>query len=371
LFAGSEATVPVSAVIPSLVRWGVSPDADLVYRALVTFGPQTRSQAARELGMSPRRVADALEELSTEDAARVVPSGRGRGAADAGTWYADPPDQVVRALRRRRLRLVDPWERARLHLATIAGLDLPTRPESADNEQVRILRGIEVIRERVADLAAIERYEHLSMNPEQVLHASSVAAAAPLDRALLMRGVRLHTLGVVPADGDASEAHGAELRRLGSLHRVADQLPLKVMTFDRKVAVLPLDLTNMANGALEVSDPTLVQSLVGVILREWKGAQDPYRQNVPAVALTARERNMIELLAAGLTDATVSRRLGMSARTVGYALRGLMDRLQVENRFQLGLALGAQGVYTLRTPSVTGETTPPDPEQSPSHAPPE
>jgi DNA-binding CsgD family transcriptional regulator len=357
--------VPVSAVIPSLVRWGVSPDADLVYRALATFGPQTRSQAARELGMSPRRIADALEELSTENAAHIVQTGRGRGRAAADAWYANPPDRVVRALRRRRLRQVDPWEQARLHLATIAGLELPTRPESADNDQVRMLRGIDVIRGRVAELAAIERYEHLSMNPEQVLPASSVAAAAPLDRALLMRGVRLHTLGVVPADGDASEAHGAELRRLGSLHRVADQLPLKVMTFDRKVAVLPLDLRNMANGALEVSDPTLVQSLVGVILREWKGARDPYRQSVPTVALTARERNMIDLLAAGHTDATVSRKLGMSTRTVGYSLRGLMDRLQVENRFQLGLALGAQGVYTLRGPGVTDATTPPGPERSP------
>jgi hypothetical protein len=32
-------------------------------------------------------------------------------------------------------------------------------------------------------------------------------------------------------------------------------------------------------------------------------------------------------------------------RTVGYTVRGLMDRPHAENRFQLGLALGGQGVY--------------------------
>jgi len=365
VFAGSDAAVPVSAVVPSLVRWGVSPDADLVYRALVTFGPQTRSQAARELGMSARRISDALEELATEGAAGVVPDGRrGRRASDTSVWRADPPEQVVQRLRRSRLRLVDPWERTRVHLATVAGLDLPTHSDGdGENRQIRTLRGIEVIRERVAELAALERYEHLAMNPEQVLHASSVAAAAPLDRALLMRGVRLQTLGVVPADGDASGAHSAELRRLGSLHRVADQLPLKVMTFDRKVALLPLDLNNMANGALEVTDPVLVQSLVRVILGEWSTGRDPQRANVPSVALTERERTLIDLLAAGYTDAAVSRRLGMSARTIGYTLRGLMDRLQVENRFQLGLALGAQGAYQLPKPGLTSAPPPPpDPE---------
>ena len=58
------------------------------------------------------------------------------------------------------------------------------------------------------------------------------------------------------------------------------------------------------------------------------------------MVLTARERALVELLAAGHTDASAARRLGCSPRTVSYTLRALMDRLGVENRFQLGLALG-------------------------------
>jgi DNA-binding NarL/FixJ family response regulator len=59
------------------------------------------------------------------------------------------------------------------------------------------------------------------------------------------------------------------------------------------------------------------------------------------IALTPRERAIVELLAQGHTDETAARELDLSRRTVGYALGGLMSRLGVDNRFQLGLALGA------------------------------
>jgi LuxR family transcriptional regulator, transcriptional regulator of spore coat protein len=57
--------------------------------------------------------------------------------------------------------------------------------------------------------------------------------------------------------------------------------------------------------------------------------------------LTARERSLIRLLAMGHTDATAARELQISPRSVSNILRSLMDQLGVENRFQLGLALGA------------------------------
>ncbi|GIJ67034.1 hypothetical protein Voc01_019510 [Virgisporangium ochraceum] len=57
--------------------------------------------------------------------------------------------------------------------------------------------------------------------------------------------------------------------------------------------------------------------------------------------LTARERAILRLLGEGHTDGVVAERLGISLRTIAYTMRSLMDRLGVENRFQLGLVLGA------------------------------
>ena len=65
------------------------------------------------------------------------------------------------------------------------------------------------------------------------------------------------------------------------------------------------------------------------------------------MSLTSREKALVDLLASGHTDASAARRLGISARTVTYTLRSLMDRLGVENRFQLGLALGSLGTAEL------------------------
>jgi len=61
---------------------------------------------------------------------------------------------------------------------------------------------------------------------------------------------------------------------------------------------------------------------------------------VPKITLTTRERELVSLLAEGHTDVSAAEHLNISPRSVTNILRSLMDRLGVENRFQLGLALG-------------------------------
>ncbi|MBU3862630.1 helix-turn-helix transcriptional regulator [Streptomyces sp. 4503] len=60
--------------------------------------------------------------------------------------------------------------------------------------------------------------------------------------------------------------------------------------------------------------------------------------------LNERQIKLIHLLLAGHTDASAAGRLGISPRTVTNILRGIMDRLGVDNRFQLGVALGTRMV---------------------------
>jgi len=74
---------------------------------------------------------------------------------------------------------------------------------------------------------------------------------------------------------------------------------------------------------------------------------------VPKITLTGRERELIALLAEGHTDTSAAEHLRISPRSVTNILRSLMDRLGVENRFQLGLALGI-----LRKAHVPPQPTP-------------
>jgi len=276
------------------------------------------------VGISAARVGAAVDELVAVGAARQTCEGGGR------RWAALDSARVLGVLRRRRGPL-EMAERHRRHLAAVAGVHLDRLPPDA----VRLLPSRASARARIADLAARERIEHLAINTEQAFTADAASAAAPLDRALIERGVRMRNLTVPPADGGTVDpVPGFEIR-------VSPAVPLKLMIFDRRSALFPADPADFGAGAVEVSDPDAVARFTELFHTIWHAAPDPRPREVPTIVLTHRERAIVELLAAGESEEAVAAALGLSRRTVVYAVRLLMDRLGVENRFQLALCLGA------------------------------
>lgn len=91
-----------------------------------------------------------------------------------------------------------------------------------------------------------------------------------------------------------------------------------------------------------VSPELLIFRLSTVILRfdHCEYHPTPFEVIAP-MKLTERELAIVTMLAAGHTDASTAHQLGISSRTIAYTMRGLMDRCGVQNRFQLGLILGA------------------------------
>jgi DNA-binding CsgD family transcriptional regulator len=240
----------------------------------------------------------------------------------------------VAALRARRRLAATAALNARRRLATIADLD-PGAPPTG-----RPLYGRARIRTRLTELVGTTRHEHLSMYPEPVFDSATVKAAAPLDHDLLDRGVGVLSLGVPAVADDATTAHGLELDQRGMRYRELSVQPTKMIIFDRRVAILPLDPIGTSNGALELTASATVQNLAEWFMRRWDLARTPESRLGAAVQLTDRERAIIALLAAGHTDSSAAAQLGLSLRTVAYAVRGLMDRFGVQNRFQLGMVVG-------------------------------
>src|SRR5882724_4476636 len=105
-----------STVIPALARWGLSADADLVYRALLMAGPADPPRLCRELGMARARILTALDELAAVGAASGA---RGRN------WQPCPPEEVLRRIRRRPSVPLTARDRWRQHFATLDGLGPP------------------------------------------------------------------------------------------------------------------------------------------------------------------------------------------------------------------------------------------------------
>ncbi|MGX6605968.1 LuxR C-terminal-related transcriptional regulator [Micromonosporaceae bacterium Da 78-11] len=325
-------------VIPQLTRWGVSADADLVYRALVLLGPRNEAELSRELGLPGSRVTAALEELAPVGGAKPGTAGTGSGRV----W--SPVALPTLLARLRRLPAAQP-DHTRLphHLHAIRGLDLPTVESAA----VRHWPSRALTRRRISHLVAAEQHEHLAVNTEEVIGSESWAAALPLDRSLLDRGIRVRVLSRPPSDRDRGVPPATASTAAEGRYRQLAELPLKLMIFDRRIALFPADPLDFDAGFVEVAHPSAVQALCGLFHRLWARGRDPFHQGVRPINLTPRERNLVALLAAGHTDVTAAERLDLSVRTVAYTLRALMDRLGVENRFQLALLLGAAGAAPL------------------------
>jgi DNA-binding CsgD family transcriptional regulator len=343
-------TTSYGGAIPQLTRWGLSPDADLAYRALTMSGSATPSELARSLGMPGARVRSALDELASAGAARPGTARHEPGRA----WTPVPVGQVLTAVRRRRHRVTSDAERWRGYVATLSGAGLSRLRGAA----VRRWPTRAATRQRVAELTVAERHEHLTVNTEWVFDSEAMAAALPLDRSIIARGIKLRMIGHPPADGDRSSWYAAQLGDIGGLFRQADELPCKMMIFDRRVAVVPVNPLDLEAGYVEIGEPAVVAGLCGAFERLWHTAVDPCRTGVAPLTLTVRERELVELLAAGHTDHAAAARLRVSPRTVSYTLRALSDRLGVENRFQLGLALGAAGAVSV-PPAAAPPAVPP------------
>ena len=333
-------SVAIGAAVPDLARWGLSSDADLIYRTLTTMGPRDARGLAVELGLSGRRVEGALAELRAAGA--VTTSGV------PATWVSRPPADVVDALRRRRLRHVDRDSRERHHRAVVTGL--AERHGTAVGGVagiggelgggVRYLPSRALTRRRLADLLAAEREEHLAINTEQSFDAASARAAAPLGKQMAERGIRVRVLGLPPADRDL-HVDAALFDQPFFGYREAPEMPMKLLVVDRRYALFPADPADLERGYLEISQPGVVGALVTLFEQHWAKAADPREHSMPDLDLSDRERELIALLARGHTDLTAAARMRISTRLVTKIMRNLMDRCGVENRFQLGMVLGA------------------------------
>ncbi|HYN97513.1 MAG TPA: LuxR C-terminal-related transcriptional regulator [Pilimelia sp.] len=323
--------VELGPVIPSLVRWGRSPDADLVYRTLLTSGPDTVEELARDLGLPPGRVAAALDELASVNAVRSRPT----RARRARVWVPRPAGAVTSELRRP------------CHAPVAAR---PPQPEALPaalraaslpvGDGLRHLPSRALTRARLGELVQVACHEHLAMNPEPAFEAQAARPAVGMDRALLDRGVTMRVVGVQSVDRDPLTEHGRDATEARPDYREASSVPMKLFVVDRRIALFPVAPGDPERGYLEVAQPPLVSALVALFERHWSVAQPSPTPG--AAPLTPRERALVALLAAGHTDDAAARRLRISTRTVSNVIRDLMDRVGAGNRFQLGLLLGAR-----------------------------
>jgi DNA-binding NarL/FixJ family response regulator len=110
-----------------------------------------------------------------------------------------------------------------------------------------------------------------------------------------------------------------------------------VLLRSARTEVLSTALRAAAEG-LVVLDPTLLSALPPVM--------EPPEQ-APAEALTPREREVLRLLAEGLANKQIAKRLGVSEHTVKFHLNAIMGKLGAESRTEAVVRATRAGLILL------------------------
>jgi DNA-binding NarL/FixJ family response regulator len=103
---------------------------------------------------------------------------------------------------------------------------------------------------------------------------------------------------------------------------------MKDATFDEFVATIH----SVAQG-IKVLPPRLTESLFEQILRE-AAAKEPARV-VEEVRMTRREREVVDLIGAGLSNKELAQRLNIATHTVKSHVRNVMEKLALHTRLQI------------------------------------
>ncbi|MEV6104771.1 helix-turn-helix transcriptional regulator [Streptomyces sp. NPDC051940] len=313
---------------------GLEADAETVYRLLLEQPDWSVEDMAAHLNLAPAAVHEALDALA--DLRLLVPSDDGPGRL----LPVSPEVGLAALLSRKELELHSLQRQMDSTRAAVA--DLTTRYGGRKQyapEMVHTLFGLDAVRNRLAELAEAARTECLSFFPGGSQLPDTMESSKPLDQLALERGVALRTLYQDSFRNDpATLQYVRWLASLGGQTRTVPSLPMLMVLVDREVALVPIDPDDGRRGALELRSHGVVAALHVLFERFWASAQPWHEPDQPDDrGLTRRDRELLTLLASGHTDEYISRKLGLSLRTVRRSASALMERLQARSRFEAGV----------------------------------
>jgi hypothetical protein len=217
-----------------------------------------------------------------------------------------------------------------------------THPE----QSVEVLVGRNNITNRVGQLHRNVRSQVRGFDKPPYLDTPGDNLASESIR--LRQGVRYRVIydreaiswpGRLATDIQASIAAGEEAR-------VRPGLPLKMLIADDRMAILPISSAeHEAGAAYVIYRSSLLDALCLLFEAEWERALPLHASNSERVdnQPDRETRQLLELLAAGVTDEGIARSLGCSMRTTQRRIHALLAELGATTRFQAGRSAQARG----------------------------
>jgi sugar-specific transcriptional regulator TrmB len=323
----------------------IEDDDVLVYGWVVDGKSDSADQAAAELGLSPDRAAAALARLGRLGLVRAVRSEPDKVVAvDPDAVAARMTTPLRESIRRQEEQL----DRIHGSIDRLRQRFLSRRPAHQDCV-IEVIPTLDEVRAALNRASAECQEEVVSSQPGGTGRVpEAMEEALGRDHALLARNVRMRTLYHHTARFNGpSQAYVAAATALGAEYRTSHELFGRLIIYDRSLAFLPERTGNW--GAVAITEPTIVGYLYDVFEQYWVRAtpfSDAAQDGLERVSKEIHQ-TIVDLLAAGLKDESIARRLGMSLRTARRHIADIMHNLGADSRFQAGV-LAARAELTHR-----------------------
>ncbi|MEU6550260.1 helix-turn-helix transcriptional regulator [Streptomyces sp. NPDC046915] len=317
---------------------GLSELEERLYRHFLRNPGTTADNVHPRLDAPLPEVESALERLS---ALAVLAEG-----AD-GRYLPAPPELVVDSLTDIRLRELHDEMRAvtqARHLITSFRSEQDRAPAAAP--VVEKIDNLDTIRSKIDALAFFAREEILSAEPYTALTPENIQHARPLDLRCIRRGVRIRSVVLRAAlDDPLTVGYLHELASLGAEIRVVDELSARILVYDRRTALTPVDPADSSRGALLAQEAGLVANFVALFEKIWAGGVElaAFSAEPDADRLPSVEQCVLEAMCQGTKDEIGARDLGVSVRTYRRYVANILQILEAASRPQAALLARERG----------------------------
>ncbi|MFH8976656.1 helix-turn-helix domain-containing protein [Streptomyces sp. NPDC017890] len=309
---------------------GLKDTHESAYRALVSVGAADVPDLARRLALGEQDTERALRRLEQNGLAA-------QSSARPGRWVAAPPGVALGALLTQQRHEL---EKAELAAALLAEEYRAAAAEPAVHDLVEVVTGAAAVAQRFFQLQLAASEEVCALVTGTPVAVTGMENDA--EEQATGRGVRYRVVverSVLDKPTGITELTAALGR--DEQVRVVDRVPTKLVVADRALALVPLTARSSEPAALVVHASGLLELLSGLFESVWRDAL-PLRLGASGVSEHGpdgpdeTDLEILSLLLAGLTDASVAKQLDLGLRTVQRRVKRLMELTGVTTRLQLG-----------------------------------
>ena len=263
---------------------------------------------------------------------------------DRSSWRVLPPDVVLPAFA---TRLEDRARSVRASAAAISRIFQQHQERTQDRDP---FEGVQIMTSFAEISQALTRLVGTAHREVMMVYADS-----PISRMLLAQPMRAHEHDLVNSSGAPVHVQAnysdtlldhpnfPEMLRLraarGDEQRVTSGMRLTTLVNDSGFALVDLEDDQGQPHGLVVTDTAFSTAIKEVCRWGWQIGV-PWRMGADGentMGAADQERTILQMMAAGASDAAIARHLKLSQRTVERRVRAIMDRLNATTRFQAGV----------------------------------